>query len=60
VELTRSFLEDLKRWHDRQTVLVIAHSANRWSLEHLLGSRAPLEALIASPFNWQPGWEYDV
>ena len=60
MELTRSFLEDLKRWHNGQKVLVIAHSANRWSFDHLLGSRAPLEALIASPFNWQPGWEYDV
>ena len=32
VELTRAFLEDLKRWRDGQIVLVIAHSANRWSL----------------------------
>jgi broad specificity phosphatase PhoE len=60
VELTRAFLEDLKRWYDGQTVLVIAHSANRWAFEHLLGSRAPLEALIASQFNWQPGWTYAV
>ena len=60
MELTRSFLEDVKRWYDGQVVLVVAHSANRWSFEHLLGSRAPLEELIVSPFNWQPGWEYEV
>lgn len=60
VELTRSFLADLKRWHDARVVLVVAHSANRWAFEHLLGSRAPLEDLITAPFNWQPGWEYDV
>jgi broad specificity phosphatase PhoE len=59
VELTRSFLEDIKRWYDGQVVLVVAHSANRWSLEHLLGGRAPMEELIVSPFNWQPGWEYE-
>ncbi len=41
VELTRSFLADIKRWYDDQVVLVVAHSANRWALEHLLGSRAP-------------------
>ncbi|MEV5960375.1 histidine phosphatase family protein [Kribbella sp. NPDC051952] len=60
VELTRSFLADLKRWHNGQVVLVVAHSANRWAFEHLLGSHAPLEDLITAPFNWQPGWEYDV
>ena len=59
LELTRSFLEDVKRWYGARTVLVVAHSANRWSFEHLLGSQAPLEDLLASPFNWQPGWTYD-
>jgi broad specificity phosphatase PhoE len=60
VELTRAFLEDVKRWYNGQVVLVIAHSANRWALEHLLGSRASMEDLIVSPFNWQPGWEYRI
>jgi broad specificity phosphatase PhoE len=59
VELTRSFLADVKRWHDGQVVLVVAHSANRWALEYLLGSGAPIEELIVAPFNWQPGWEYE-
>ena len=60
VELTRSFLEDVKRWYDGQVVLVVAHSANRWALEHLLGNRKPMDELIVAPFNWQPGWEYEV
>ena len=59
LELTRSFLQDIQRWYRGQVVLVVAHSANRWSFEHLLGSRAPLEELIDAPFNWQPGWVYD-
>lgn len=59
VELTRSFLADVKRWYDDQVVLVVAHSANRWALEHLLGSGAPMEDLIVADFNWQPGWEYE-
>jgi broad specificity phosphatase PhoE len=59
VELTRSFLEDIKRWYDGRVVLVVAHSANRWALEHLLGNRASMEELIVSSFNWQPGWEYE-
>jgi broad specificity phosphatase PhoE len=58
VELTRSFLADIKRWYDVATVLVVAHSANRWALDHLLGSGQPLEELIESRFSWQPGWTY--
>lgn len=60
VELTRSFVTDLERWYDDQVVLVVAHSANRWALEHLVGSRAPIEQLVAEGVNWQPGWEYEV
>jgi broad specificity phosphatase PhoE len=60
VELTRSFLADVKRWYDDAVVLVVAHSANRWALEHLLGSGAPMAELIEAPFNWQPGWTYGL
>jgi broad specificity phosphatase PhoE len=59
-ELTRSFLADLKRWYDAATVLVVAHSANRWALDHLVGSGAPLAELIEEPFDWQPGWVYGL
>lgn len=58
MELTRSFLEDVKRWYGGSVVLVVAHSANRWALDHLLGGGVPMEDLIESPFKWQPGWEY--
>jgi broad specificity phosphatase PhoE len=58
VELTRSFLADIKRWYADATVLVVAHSANRWALDHLLGSGKPIEDLIESPFEWRPGWTY--
>jgi broad specificity phosphatase PhoE len=60
LELTRSFVADVKRWFDGQVVLVVAHSANRWSLEHLVGSGAPLAQLVAEGVNWQPGWEYEI
>ncbi|TCC11504.1 histidine phosphatase family protein [Kribbella soli] len=60
LELTRSFLADIKRWYDDQVVLVVAHSANRWSLEHLLGNRGSMEQLVAQGVNWQPGWEYEI
>jgi broad specificity phosphatase PhoE len=46
------------RW-DGCRVLVIAHSAQRWGLEHLLKG-VPLEDLVSAPFAWQAGWEYEV
>ncbi|MDX6507392.1 MAG: glucosyl-3-phosphoglycerate phosphatase [Gaiellaceae bacterium] len=38
---------------------MIAHSAERWGLRHLLEG-VPLEQLVDAPFEWQEGWEYDV
>ena len=57
VERTREFLRDLLAVHDAARVLVIAHAANRWSLQHLLLGE-PLERLVVAPFDWQEGWEY--
>ncbi|MFB9178319.1 histidine phosphatase family protein [Dactylosporangium sucinum] len=59
VDLTRSFLADLAAQWDGHRVLVIAHSANRWSLDHLL-TGARLEDLVDAPFAWQPGWHYTL
>jgi broad specificity phosphatase PhoE len=57
VERTRDFLGNVLAEHDGERVLLIAHAANRWSLQHLLGD-VPLEKLVAAPFDWQEGWEY--
>ncbi|MEU0090153.1 histidine phosphatase family protein [Kribbella sp. NPDC006257] len=59
LDLTRSFLNDLKPLYAGRTVLLVAHSANRWAIQHLVDG-TPLEALVDAPFNWQPGWEYEV
>jgi alpha-ribazole phosphatase/probable phosphoglycerate mutase len=47
-----------QRW-DGHRVLVIAHSAQRWGLEHLLNG-VPLEDLVDAPFAWREGWEYTL
>jgi broad specificity phosphatase PhoE len=57
VERTRGFLGDLVGELDGERVLVIAHAANRWSLQHLLLG-VPLEELVTAPFEWQEGWVY--
>jgi broad specificity phosphatase PhoE len=51
------FLADLRRDWDGCRVLVIAHSAQRFGLQHLLEGVA-LEDLVDAPFGWQEGWEY--
>jgi broad specificity phosphatase PhoE len=59
VARTRDFLNDLFPEHDGSRVLLIAHSANRWALQHLLLGAA-LEEVISAPFEWQEGWEYTL
>lgn len=59
VEAMRDCLRDLAANWDGRTVVIIAHSANKWALDCLLGGRA-LEDLVDAPFAWQPGWRYTL
>ena len=59
VARTAALLDDLVRDWNGSRVLLIAHSANRWSLDHLLHGR-DLRELTTAEFDWQPGWEYAV
>ena len=55
----RSALDDIVREFDGRRILMIAHSAQRFALRHLLEG-VPLEDLVDAPFEWQEGWEYVV
>jgi broad specificity phosphatase PhoE len=59
VQKMRAFLDDVAREFDGRRVLVIAHSAQRWALRHLLEG-VPLEELVDAPFEWHEGWEYVI
>jgi broad specificity phosphatase PhoE len=59
VERTRSFLAKLLRHHDGRRLLLVAHSANRWALDHLINGEV-LDELIGRDFEWQPGWQYEL
>jgi broad specificity phosphatase PhoE len=59
VERVSSFLNDLARDWDGTRVVVIAHSAARWALDHLLAG-VRLEDLVEAPLAWQEGREYDL
>lgn len=56
---TQTLLADLRRDHDGERVLLVAHSANRWALQHLLGC-IPLKDLVDAPPAWQPGWNWTL
>lgn len=53
----RDFLRDLAADWDGSGVVIIAHSANKWALDHLLNGIA-LEELVDAPFGWREGWRY--
>ena len=59
VRATVAFLRDLAAGWDGRRVLLIAHSANLWALQVLLGG-ATLADLVVAPFDWQPGWFFTL
>jgi broad specificity phosphatase PhoE len=59
IDATRALLRELVEKRDGQRIVIIAHSANRWALQVLLGGAA-IEELVDAPFHWQPGWHYTV
>lgn len=59
VDRTRDLLLELARTRDGQRLLLVAHSANKVALDHLLLG-ADLAASLEAGMDWQPGWEYEV
>ena len=59
VDQTRALLADISSEFDCARVLLVAHSANRWALQHLLDG-TPLAEAVAAPFDWQPGWRWNL
>lgn len=57
VRRVEGFLADLRP--SEGPVLIIAHRAPWYALEHLLHGRELLE-VVMSPWKWEPGWEYDL
>jgi broad specificity phosphatase PhoE len=57
VERVAGFLGELRRDRDGKRVLVIGNVATRLALAVVAGGQE-LEAALAEPFVWQPGWEY--
>lgn len=59
VERTGDLLRELAAGWEGRRVLLIAHSANRWALQHLLEG-ADLRDLVDAPFAWREGWRFEL
>jgi broad specificity phosphatase PhoE len=59
VAQTCELLEQVRAEFDGRRVLLVAHSANRWALQHLL-DEIPLAEAVAAPFDWRPGWTWTL
>ena len=51
----RAFLNEI----EGRRVLLIGHRATKLALDHLLGSMT-LEDAVSAPYEWQPGWSYQL
>lgn len=58
-ERFRACLADLWSRLELGRVLVIGHRATGLALEHLLKG-VPLDEAVVAPWQWQPGWTYEV
>ena len=55
----RMFLEDLLRTYDGKTVMIIGHRATQYGLEQWVNGLG-LEDIVTAPWQWQPGWKYEL
>jgi broad specificity phosphatase PhoE len=55
----KDFLQDLLQNYQGKRIMIIGHRATQYGLERLINKR-PLEDVIPSFWQWQPGWEYSL
>ena len=59
VDRVHDFLRELIHAHPRETVLIVGHRATHHGLDTFAG-RMTLEECMATTFEWQPHWVYDL
>jgi broad specificity phosphatase PhoE len=55
----KEFLQDLLNNYDGKTVLVVGHRATQYGLDQWAKGMRLKDAVLA-PWQWQPGWEYEL
>lgn len=53
-----SFIADLKK-SNYENVVIIGHRATQLGLEHFING-VEIEEYIKTPWEWQPGWKYNL
>jgi broad specificity phosphatase PhoE len=59
VARVRDWLAHAERRHADETIVVIGHRATFYAFEHLLRD-LPLRDVMTAPWQWQPGFRYEV
>lgn len=55
----KDFLKDLLARYDGKTVMIIGHRATQYGLEHWIQG-INLYKAVTAPWQWQPGWLYEL
>jgi broad specificity phosphatase PhoE len=55
----KGFLEDLLRDYGGKRIMIIGHRATQYALEYWI-CKLPLEQVIVAPWEWLPGWHYQL
>ncbi len=54
-----SFYLEIKEKYSEKTVLIVGHRATQFGLDTLIHGKT-LKECLATPFKWQPYWEYNL
>jgi broad specificity phosphatase PhoE len=60
VDRVAAAVADAAARHRERTIMIIGHIASYFGVRRAAGDRTPLGELITEPFDWQPGWAYDL
>ncbi len=55
----KDFLQELLVKYVGKRVMIIGHRATQYGLEHWIKG-VPLKEAITAPWQWQPGWVYEL
>lgn len=55
----KDFLDHVKKNYEGKTILVIGHRGTQYGLDHLVNGE-DLRSAITKPWQWQPGWRYEL
>ncbi len=55
----KHFLDDIRRAASGKTIMIIGHRATQYGLEVHINNKQ-LEAVVSEPWQWQPGWTYNL